>query len=184
VPSHGAARPGPINSGGPLSVGAREPEGEGDRPQGTPPVVIQIDNAGVDAPIERADILDGVMQNPSGPWVVSWYDGLAAPGEKNNTVMAGHVDYWDVGPAVFQKLEQLAPDDTIRVYGEDGQIFEYAIAWMKNIIVADLSPTDLDEIVGDTEEEALTLVTCKIGSFDAAIGEYRERFVVRATELA
>lgn len=182
VPSTGAARSGPIRAAtAPNDRGAgiavREPEA----PRGVPPVAIQIEKAAVDAPIERVEITDdGEMQNPTGPWVVSWYEDLAAPGAGSNTVMAGHVDYWTTGPAVFWNLEQLVPGDTIRVIGEDDTVFAYAIEWMENFVVADLSPEDLAEIVGETEREALTLITCKLNTWDEATQEYRERFVVRA----
>ena len=89
VPSFGGARPGPIL---PIFTGV---------PRGIAPIQLQIDKAGIDAPVERGLILDGVMQDPSGPWVVTWYDELSELGQGTNVVMAGHVDYWDVGPAVF-----------------------------------------------------------------------------------
>lgn len=178
VPTTGGARPGPIRG---LAVGDQPPAAEPEPElQGVAPVAIQIEKAGVDAVVERVQIVDGVMENPSGPWVVSWYEDLAAPGQQSNTVMAGHVDYWDVGPAVFWNLEQLVPGDLIRIFGEDDTMFEYVVEWMENFVVADLTPEDIGELVGDTEQESLTLITCKIGTFDPATGEYRERFVVRA----
>lgn len=182
VPTTGGARPGPIQAAAATDdQPAEEPEPE---PRGVPPMAMQIERAGVDALVERVQIVDGVMENPSGPWVVSWYEELAAPGAGSNTVMAGHVDYWDVGPAVFQALETLVPGDLIHVYAEDDAVFEYAVEWMKNVVVADLTPEDIGELVGDTAEESLTLITCKIGTFDQATGEYRERFVLRATGVA
>ncbi len=97
IPTTGARRPGPI-----VAVAS----GSGVR-RGVTPVAIQIAKAGVDAPIETGAIIDGMMQDPTGPWVVAWYDDLAALGEGGNAVMAGHVDYWDTGPAVFYNLVEL-----------------------------------------------------------------------------
>lgn len=179
VPSTGGARPGPI---GPLPATVEAPPATA--PRGVPPVAIQIEQAAVDATVERVQIVDGVMQNPSGPWVVSWYEDLAAPGQGSNVVMAGHVDYWDVGPAVFQGLESLVRGDLIRVFGEDETVFAYAVEWMENVVVADLTPEQIQELVGATEQESLTLITCKIGTFDPAIGEYLERFVLRANGVS
>ncbi len=180
VPTTGGARPGPIRpSTRPPDRGNAEAA-----PSGLPPVAIQIPGAGVDALVERVQIVDGVMGNPSGPWVVSWYEDLASPGEGSNAVMAGHVDYWDVGPAVFQALETLAPGDAIHVFSEDETVFEYAVEWMDNVVVADLTPEEIDEIVGDTGQESLTLITCKIGTFDPVTGEYTERFVLRANGVS
>ena len=97
IPTTGVRRPGPI-----VAVAS----GSGVR-RGVTPVAIQIAKAGVDAPIETGAIIDGMMQDPTGPWVVAWYDDLAALGEGGNAVMAGHVDYWDTGPAVFYNLVEL-----------------------------------------------------------------------------
>lgn len=185
VPSTGGARPGPIRAV--ATPGERSPAAEPGpepEPKGVAPVAIQIEKAAVDASVERVQIVDGVMENPSGPWVVSWYEDLAAPGERSNTVLAGHVDYWDVGPAVFQAVETLVPGDLIHVYGEDDTVFEYEVEWMDNVVVADLTPEEIWEIVGDTEQESLTLITCKIGTFDPATGEYLARFVLRANGVS
>ena len=40
-----------------------------------------------------------------------------------------------------------------------------------------------NDIVGDTGEETLTLITCG-GTFDPATGEYNERWVVRANLIS
>src|SRR3954454_954619 len=68
VPTTGGLRPGP--------VGLQPPP-----KQGTVPVAIRIEKAQVDAQVEVQDIVDGVMQNPSGPYVVSWYQETAELGE-------------------------------------------------------------------------------------------------------
>lgn len=87
------------------------------------PTAIQIPAATVDAGVEQNRIVDGVMLDPSGPWVVAWYEGTARLGERSNTVMAGHLDYWDVGPAVFYNLGSLQEGDEIHVTGERGDVF-------------------------------------------------------------
>ena len=177
VPTTGGARPGPIVP----PPGSAAPVVK----QGIPPVAITIAKAGVDAPIEPREIdEDGVMQDPTGPWVVSWYEDLAALGEDSNVVMAGHVDYWDVGPAVFYGLPGLAPGDRIQVFAENGEVYEYEVEWIRNFNVAtELTPEVIqEEIVGDTDEESLTLITCG-GPFNYETGEYLERMVVRAVRV-
>src|SRR5688572_1544502 len=96
LPSTGAGRPGPI---GILPGSVRA---------GVLPVALRIDAVDIEAPIEEQEIVDGVMQNPSGPFVVSWYKETGRLGEQNNNVvLAGHLDYWDVGEAVFYDVWQL-----------------------------------------------------------------------------
>ncbi len=176
VPTTGSSRPGPMSmTGGPTSAASQATK------KGVPPVAIQIDKAAVDAPVEKIDIVDGVMQNPTGPWVVSWYQELPGLGSGSNVVMAGHVDYWDVGPAVFANLGSLAAGDVIRVAGEDNKTYSYKVDYLKTYDLANLTEKTIQtEIVGPTKSESLTLITCG-GEFDYAAGEYLSRMVVRAT---
>jgi sortase (surface protein transpeptidase) len=179
VPTTGARRPGPVILAA-SSVAAPEPEPV----EGVAPIALQVDSVGVDAPIELGNVADGVMQDPSGPWVVSWYGPLGKIGEGGNVVMAGHVDYWNVGPAVFWDVRYLPEGEIIRVVGEDGKNYEYAVQWTQSYLADQLTPEVIQEdIVGDTGEETLTLITCG-GEFDPATGEYNERWVVRANLIS
>jgi sortase (surface protein transpeptidase) len=179
VPTTGARRPGPVILAA-SSVAAPEPEPV----EGVAPIALQVDSVGVDAPIELGNVADGVMQDPSGPWVVSWYEPLGKIGEGGNVVMAGHVDYWNVGPAVFWDVRYLPEGEIIRVVGEDGKNYEYAVQWTQSYLADQLTPEVIQEdIVGDTGEETLTLITCG-GEFDPATGEYNERWVVRANLIS
>ena len=175
VPTTGGRRPGPVILGA-STVKIAAPT----RPAGFVPVELQADSIGLDAPIEDGSIVDGVMLDPSGPWVVSWYSQLGKAGQGGNVVMAGHVDYWDVGPAIFQGVPNLQPGDIIRVIGADGETIDYATDSNQLFTVADLTPDIIQsQITGDTGQETLTLITWG-GDFDAAAGEYLHRRVVRA----
>jgi sortase (surface protein transpeptidase) len=181
VPSTGARRPGPVILAA-TRVAAPEPEPE--PAEGVAPVELQVDSVGVDAPIELGAVVDGAMQDPSGPWVVSWYDQLGKIGEGGNVVLAGHVDYWNVGPAVFWDVRDLPAGDVIRVVGEDGKNYEYAVQWTQPYMAEELTPEVIqNDIVGDTGEETLTLITCG-GEFNPDTGEYNQRWVVRANLIS
>ena len=178
VPTTGARRPGPIILAA-TRVAAPEPEPV----EGVAPVALQVDSVGVDAPIELGNVVDGVMLDPSGPWVVSWYEPLGKIGQGGNVVMAGHVDYWNVGPAVFWDVRYLPEGDIIRVVGEDGKNYEYAVQWTQSYMADQLTPEVIQkDIVGDTGQETLTLITCG-GDFDPTTGEYLQRWVVRANQV-
>jgi hypothetical protein len=146
------------------------------------PVAIQIAGAGVNSPVETREIVDGALTAPSGPWVVAWYLQSARPGESGNVVMAGHVDYWTVGPAVFSGLGTLAEGEEIELTDAAGNAYAYAVEWVRAYPVADLTPGQLREIIGPTEEPSLTLITCG-GVFDRDRGEYLMRLVVRAARV-
>jgi hypothetical protein len=179
VPTTGGRRPGPVILGA-----SKVKESAPARAAGFTPVELQADSIGLDAPVENGSIVDGVMLDPSGPWVVTWYSQLGKVGQGGNVVMAGHVDYWDVGPAIFQAVPGLQPGDILRVIGEDGEQVEYAVEWTQLFNVqTELTPEVIaNQVVGDTGQESLTLIACG-GDFDAAAGEYLHRYVIRANKI-
>jgi len=189
VPTFGASRPGPVRPSTPTAspeddapgVGAAaEDEEDEEVPAGVAPARLVIENAAVDAEIERGKIEDGVMLDPSTPYIVTWYDELGYVGQGTNVVMSGHLDYFDVPIGVFYYVPQLVAGDLVQVTDEDGAVWEYEVEWNELYQVADLTPEIIqEEIVNHTENEALTLITCG-GTFDPAINEYIERRVIRA----
>jgi len=148
---------------------------------GQVPVAVSIPAAGVDADVETQQIVDGQMLDPSGPWIVSWYAQTALVGQRGNAVMAGHVDYWDVGPAVFRNVAALQPGDEIRIVGADGTTYVYVLEYIDRIYLPSITEAEIQSprLVGDTDYAALTLITCG-GEFDYAAGEYLSRDIVRA----
>jgi hypothetical protein len=166
VPSTGASRPGPVNQ---VRTRTLSP--------GVAPVGLTIESVGVDAGIERLRVIDGAMQDPSGPWEVAWYENLGALGTIGNVVMAGHIDYWNVGPSVFYNLASVQPGAEIIVTGDDGLQYPFTVEWTE-LFTSDNMP--MDEITGPTDTQSLTLITCG-GAFDYVNGEYLQRTVVRAT---
>lgn len=167
-PTGGCGRPGPSCAVAPHRT-ARGPK----------PVTISVPKADVDAPVEVSEIIDGQMQNPSGPFVVAWYRESGRLGEADNIVMAGHLDYWSVGQAVFYHLGGLKAGDAIEVTGDDNHPYRYSVEWVRTIEVAKAGPDVIRQVVGKTADERLTLITCG-GDFDYKRGEYKERTVVRA----
>ena len=166
VPSFGGRRPGPFD----------QPSLRRTQPSGVVPVGLRIDKIGIDAGVEALQVIDGLMQDPTGPWTVAWYENLGALGQGGNVVMAGHIDYWNVGPSVFYDLAALEEGDPIAVFGADGQEYAYAVEWLRQY---DADNAPLDEIVGTDGRERLTLITCG-GTFDYQNAQYLQRTVVRA----
>lgn len=165
VPSTGARRPGPANV-----------DLDRLRSDVVAPVGLAIESIGIDAGIETVRVIDGAMQDPTGPWVVAWYENLGSLGKIGNVVMAGHIDYWNVGPAVFYNLSTLQPGNAIVVTGDNGKTYPFAVEWVRQY---DAESIPLDEVTGPTAEQSLTLITCG-GAFDYTNGHYLQRTVVRA----
>ncbi len=159
---------------------APNPGGSGDQ--------LIIPSIGVDASMSSAvvtlnDSGEAVLPNPSGPTDVVWYDfsnfpGMGGrPGGGGNTVVSGHVDYHDYGPAVFWNLDKLNPGDEIDITLSDGSTYKYSVQWNKTI---DPDSTAWNDIVASTTQESLTMITCA-GTFDSSSRSYNERRVVWAT---
>lgn len=165
VPSTGASRPGPVSQVRERIIVAA-----------VAPVGLTVEAVGIDAGVENLRVVNGAMQDPTGPWVVAWYENLGALGRIGNIVMAGHIDYWNVGPSVFYNLSALQPGAEIVVAGEDGKAYPYAVEWVQQF---DSTTMPLDDVIGAADGQALTLITCG-GAFDFASGQYLQRTVVRA----
>lgn len=145
---------------------------------GQVPVAVRIPDANVDAEIERQQIVDGQMLDPSGPWVVAWYEQTARAGEIGNCVGSGHVDYWRVGNAVFHDVAALQEGSQIELIGQGGATYVYAVESVRRIEVSTITAEELNspEIVGRTDYPAVTLVTCG-GDFNGEV--YLQRDIIR-----
>jgi LPXTG-site transpeptidase (sortase) family protein len=151
-------------------------------PSEAPIARIQIPDFEIDAPvIVRGVDGNGVMEPPDGPVDVAWYEFSAKPGFGSNAVFSGHVDYINYGAAVFWHLKDLEKGDIIQIALEDGTVYQYAVA-SRAAFAAEASPDEIAQIVGPTEQEIITLITCG-GTFDSSIGQYDQRTVVRAERV-
>ncbi|MGH2560553.1 MAG: sortase [Thermomicrobiales bacterium] len=140
------------------------------------PVEIRIPAINIDAKIEQVPIVNGAMAVPRDAWNVGWYPTISTPGEFTNVVLAGHRDWWNIGPVVFYNLERLNPGDKVYLLAEDGAGYTYQVVerWMID------GDTPAGEVVSDTGTETLTLITCG-GAFNGA--EYENRVIVRAERI-
>jgi LPXTG-site transpeptidase (sortase) family protein len=140
------------------------------------PVEIMIPAISVDAKIEQVAVVDGVMGTPEDAWNVGWYPQISWPGTFTNVVMAGHRDWWGIGPTVFYNLPDLTNGEMIYLLGADGKGATYRVTDAYSVG----SDTNAGDVVGDTGADILTLITCD-GSFDGA--EYNSRQIVRAQRI-
>jgi sortase A len=93
-------------------------------------------------------------------------DGTAAPGGPGNSGIAGHRD------TNFAFLRRLEKGDELIVERPDGRMVRYQVAEAR---VVDRSHS---EVLADTADDRLTLVTC--WPFDAVVPGGPERYVVTA----
>jgi len=170
--------------------GQSETGNEGDiGPLPPPPVRLAIPRLYIDAPVVTMGLdAERYPEVPERPDQVAWYNFSAAPGQRSNAVLSGHVD-WQTRSrqpiaGVFYRLRELEIGDTVTIALEDGTKLEYRVTG--NVATGYEDPNVL-KAMNRTSREAITLITCGgtwirsgRGPFG---GSYSHRVLVRAERV-
>lgn len=105
-----------------------------------------------------------------------WYRYSPTPGEVGPSVIVGHVDSAAYGPAVFFRIGELRPGDTVEVTRADHLIAVFRVRAVASYPKARF-PTQT--VYGNTNQPELRLITCG-GAFDPAARSYENNIVVYA----
>lgn len=116
----------------------------------------------------------GNMDVPKKPDHVAWYNLGYLAGENGNTVIAGHLDTTTGAPAVFYRLSDLKPGNTIRIEDQEGKIFTYQVISLKRFAYDNFP---VKKVFGPSDKNYLNLITCQ-GTFNAEKKVYSHRIVV------
>lgn len=139
------------------------------------PVRVQIPKIRVDAKIIPVGVTaTGEMDSPKDAWSVGWYSPGYKPFDEGNAVIAGHVDFVNVGPAVFSNLKLLTGGDRIIITAADGKAYEFEVKDAKRFTPSD---APVNEIFGPNPNRGLNLITCE-GTFNTRTRDYDQRLVV------
>jgi LPXTG-site transpeptidase (sortase) family protein len=142
----------------------------------SPPTRLAIPRIGVETSLESLDLDDkGEITPPRDYARAGWYVRGVVPGQPGPAVIAGHVDSV-TGPAIFFRLRELKPGDTVRVYAGD-RLSTFRVTRVRTFAKTKF-PTEL--VYGSTPLAELRLITCG-GPFDAARMSYQDNVVVFAT---
>lgn len=144
--------------------------------RGRPPVSVSIPAIGLTQPLIDLGVTpDGTMQVPEDFSAVGWFTPGGRPGGHGPLVIAGHVDS-PSGPAVFVRLRDLVPGDTVEVTDDAGTVHAYSV-----VEIADYPKTAFPtaRVFGAVREDQLRLITCG-GVFDRSVGSYEDNRVVYA----
>jgi LPXTG-site transpeptidase (sortase) family protein len=118
---------------------------------------------------------DATLEVPSEPMLAGWYTGSPTSGERGPSVIAGHVDSYETGPAVFYRLGQVETGARIDVTREDGVIAHFTVTAVRAYAQSDF-PTQT--VYGNTSRATLRLITC--GDWNDESQEYDGNVVVFA----
>jgi sortase (surface protein transpeptidase) len=139
------------------------------------PSRLKIPALGVDSTLENLEMDgSGVLASPKVYGEAGWFAGGTFPGDAGPAVLAGHVDS-KTGPAVFFRLHELRPGDTVDVQRGDGWL-TFRVTASEHYAKAQFPSA---RVYGPTPVPELRLITCG-GTFDQSRHSYRDNLVVYA----
>lgn len=140
------------------------------------PVRLDIPSVGIDTSLLRLGLNgDGTLQVPWRPLLAGWYTGSPTPGQLGPAIIAGHVDSWATGPAVFYHLGQVVRGDRVRVTRADSSVADFRVTAVRSFPKTSF-PRHL--VYGNVDRAELRLITC--GTWNSATQEYDDNVVVFA----
>jgi len=140
------------------------------------PVQVTVPAIGLDTDLVGIGVdAGGALVPPADYDQAGWFSAGPAPGDVGPAVLAGHVDD-KAGPAVFFRLEELAPGDQVLVTRGDGRQVAFTVTEVAAYPKAAFPTT---EVYGPTTGAELRLITCG-GTFDRSRRSYTDNVVVYA----
>lgn len=141
----------------------------------SPPVLLEIPRIGVrTALMLLGKNPDQTLETPplDRAQEAGWYRYGPTPGARGPSVIVGHVDSTS-GPAVFYRLGDLRPGETVRVLRKDGRTAVFDIDSVEKV-AKDHFPTQ--KVYGDLPYAGIRLVTCG-GGFNRGTGHYVDNII-------
>jgi LPXTG-site transpeptidase (sortase) family protein len=121
---------------------------------------------------------DKSIQLPTRPELAGWYKGGPRPGQPGPAVIIGHVD-WDHAPAVFFRLREMKPGESVYVDRVDGSTQEFRVTSVRQVAKSDFPTAD---VYAPDLESSLRLITCG-GQFDYSTHNYLDNVIVFASPV-
>jgi sortase (surface protein transpeptidase) len=169
----GAGRPGPASAHPSRKV---TPAVRGPLMDRSVPVRVDVPSVGIDTTLLRLGLnADGTLQVPWKPLLAGWYKGSPTPGELGPAIIAGHVDSWATGPAVFYRLGQVVVGARVTVERADSSVAVFKVTAVTAYPKASF-PTHV--VYGDVDRAELRLITC--AHWNSTTQEYDDDVVVFA----
>lgn len=110
------------------------------------------------------------------PNQTGWFRGSPVPGEAGPSIINGHVST-RTGPAVFDRLRELAKGDQIYVYRSDKKVTRFTVSGIEQ---ASKTSFPTKRVYENTSNAQLRLITCG-GVYNKTTHHYTDNIVVYAT---
>lgn len=143
------------------------------------PLSLSIPKINVDASVESVGLdAKKAMDVPKDADNGGWYNLGPRPGQKGNSVIAGHYDRANGSPAVFWDLNKLTQGDKIMLKDDKGKERTFSVVRTAKYPYNDFP---LQEVFGQSSKPMLNLITCQ-GAWNTGTRNYSERLVVYAEQ--
>jgi sortase (surface protein transpeptidase) len=140
------------------------------------PMQVAVPSVNIDTSLLRLGLnADGSLQVPWKPLLAGWYTGSPTPGQLGPAIIAGHVDSWATGPAVFYRLGEVAVGAHVLVTRADASVADFRVTAVTSYPKAAF-PTH--RVYGDVNRAELRLITC--AKWNSNTQEYDNNIVVFA----
>lgn len=142
------------------------------------PRVVAIPKLQINARIKRMVAqASGELSAPRNIYDAGWYDGSVKPGEKGTALLIGHV-FGASKPGIFNRLNNLVPNDVIEVEMGDGTKSSFKVV---SIEFMDQEKVDVEKALAssDPARPALNLLTYS-GRYDVRTNSYEKRILIHA----
>ncbi|HEV7655142.1 MAG TPA: class F sortase [Mycobacteriales bacterium] len=115
---------------------------------------------------------------PTRPELAGWFKGGPRPGQPGPAVIIGHVD-WDHSGAVFFRLREMKPGESVFVDRADGSTAEFTVTQVRQVSKSDFPTAD---VYAPDLDSSLRLITCG-GQFDYSTHNYLDNVIVFASPV-
>jgi sortase (surface protein transpeptidase) len=140
------------------------------------PVRLDVPSVRIDTNLLRLGLnANGTLQVPWKPLLAGWYKGSPTPGQLGPAIIAGHVDSWATGPAVFYHLGQVAVGARVLVTRADRSVATFKVT---SVTTYPKKTFPTRTVYGDVNRAELRLITC--AGWNSSTQEYDANVVVFA----
>lgn len=131
---------------------------------------IKLVKVGVDA--------KNIMEVPDNWNNGGWFMKSAYAGDLGNVIINGHYDDNYGNPAAFYLLKNLKIDDKVIIVDKYNRAYTYKV---NDIFYLDINDPNRFDILKDSEDRELTLITC--GGVWVNAGTYNKRLIIKAHKV-